>query len=848
MSWKLNPAPAAAPEARARRLGILWQALVYLAILAGTLLCWTLEYDIPKLPAALLAALLGAALCVAAALVPRRALLPLMVTSFVVYDLIVLLNWIQVKAGAVFAAELIFSRFTQVFANYYYPVAPPVATDGLAAYTLFFVLASFLLSCLLGAAVLAGRSFLLTLPLTLPFFWFAYANKGLPPVVPTMLLFCGWGALLFKGNKNRQRPVQSAGLAAAGALTLAALLAALTAAFPLAGYRADERVLSTRARLEDTVEEIRQSIVENRLYESFAELGFGYGTGTVGSRSRPKVNLAKSGNLGFESGAAFSIRGFLPSNTYLRGFSCDVYTGSSWEQSAGSQYPLEDSPFQPLNYDPFLPYLPLVEESIQQAKDEMMHSSEGLSAAELDQVFFFHPGMQNNMIEIEYAETPLYIHSPYLMRDVTVYYEEEAAYYEDGFFETDASYERDALLRPDDEETAQFRLFYSYLRGEEVMSSVTYPDPGWAAMQIIGYGMSSSDYWVVDMEDALERVGGVPYDELSEEKQRYLDYITQAYTQLPKGLAPTLHSFAAAAGIRPAASQADWHKTAFEVGRLMRGFGRYTRSPGRMPVNADFVDFFLNDSQAGYCVHYASAGAAILRALGVPARYVEGYVVKEQLNSYETPDPEGQFIEVPMRNAHAWVEIWEPNYGWLPVEMTPGGADTHHAGVIETPGGQGASSQSQPQESSSLADSAASSSAAASSGAASDSGASSAAGGQGGGGSLAAILLFLGGLGLLGLLIATPHWVRKRRMHRFSLADANAAAQAMFHYLEWLQRLGGPAPSQAAYNLANKARFSPHTLAAEERHALLDEVQANRAQAWANLPLGKKLLMYILCL
>ena len=80
-------------------------------------------------------------------------------------------------------------------------------------------------------------------------------------------------------------------------------------------------------------------------------------------------------------------------------------------------------------------------------------------------------------------------------------------------------------------------------------------------------------------------------------------------------------------------------------------------SPGE-----DFVRHFLEEGR-GYCVHFATAGALLLRMRGIPARYTSGYTAR--LNS------EGTAV-VKDRDAHAWVEIYLDGYGWYPVEMTPG--------------------------------------------------------------------------------------------------------------------------------------------------------------------------------
>lgn len=97
---------------------------------------------------------------------------------------------------------------------------------------------------------------------------------------------------------------------------------------------------------------------------------------------------------------------------------------------------------------------------------------------------------------------------------------------------------------------------------------------------------------------------------------------------------------------------------------------RYTKTPPVLPYGKDVVEYFLFESQEGYCTHYASAGTLLLRKLGVPARYVTGYVVNE---SDFSEKKDGTYeASVPDSAQHAWVEVYFPKTGWVPVEMTPG--------------------------------------------------------------------------------------------------------------------------------------------------------------------------------
>jgi len=83
------------------------------------------------------------------------------------------------------------------------------------------------------------------------------------------------------------------------------------------------------------------------------------------------------------------------------------------------------------------------------------------------------------------------------------------------------------------------------------------------------------------------------------------------------------------------------------------------------PRNRDFVDYFLFDLKEGYCSYYASAMVILSRCAGLPARYVEGYMLPPN------PTEEGgsTYIVTNMQ-AHAWAEIYFEGYGWLPFEPT----------------------------------------------------------------------------------------------------------------------------------------------------------------------------------
>lgn len=105
------------------------------------------------------------------------------------------------------------------------------------------------------------------------------------------------------------------------------------------------------------------------------------------------------------------------------------------------------------------------------------------------------------------------------------------------------------------------------------------------------------------------------------------------------------------------------------VRKELRSRCKYDLQLDKIDDNTDPIEYFLEQSHKGYCVHFASAATLLLQRLGVPARYVTGYVVKG--NRWK--EKEGKYVaQVLDSSAHAWVEIYLDNYGWMPVDVTPG--------------------------------------------------------------------------------------------------------------------------------------------------------------------------------
>lgn len=100
------------------------------------------------------------------------------------------------------------------------------------------------------------------------------------------------------------------------------------------------------------------------------------------------------------------------------------------------------------------------------------------------------------------------------------------------------------------------------------------------------------------------------------------------------------------------------------ISDLVRQTAPYDRKTPAMPEDAeDFVRWFAETAESGYCVHFASLCTVLLRCAGIPARYVTGYRVEAQ---------PGQTVTVTREQAHAWAEFYDWEEGtWRVLESTP---------------------------------------------------------------------------------------------------------------------------------------------------------------------------------
>ena len=332
---------------------------------------------------------------------------------------------------------------------------------------------------------------------------------------------------------------------------------------------------------------------------------------------------------------------------YLKGYAGSVYTGDSWEGHSKEtkkryqelQKQIPPGKFQPVNVSTaFLKRLSLISDA-----------AAGYSVRSFkDSVYEYKKGT----VKIEYASANKnHIYAPYMTE----------------FEGSDAvKYEYDLYAAPVSKDDSYEYEFNFSLRMDDKLA----------------------DY----LEPADTRLGD--YDKY---EKLYRDFVYETYTKLPEEGLDRLRNEFTREKIGSRVNTLD--KAVSYVMDYLQNNAQYTLSPGKLPKDKDFVEYFLYENKVGYCSHFATAGVLMLRSLGYPARYAEGYAIStadilfdkplrdelvatySDLRQYEQQDNQ---VEVSVKDycAHAWAEVYIDGFGWFPVEFTPGAGAENTERVI----------------------------------------------------------------------------------------------------------------------------------------------------------------------
>ncbi len=153
---------------------------------------------------------------------------------------------------------------------------------------------------------------------------------------------------------------------------------------------------------------------------------------------------------------------------------------------------------------------------------------------------------------------------------------------------------------------------------------------------------------VADVTEQALRTAGVDYPA----------GILELYGQLSAPIAPRLTDLVQ----QVVANQATAYDKVKAIEQYLRRFP-YNENIQAPPAQRNPVEYFLFDVQQGYCDYYATTMAVMLRSLHIPTRVVSGYASGQF-------DPASNLYTVRAQDAHTWVEVYFPHYGWIEFEPT----------------------------------------------------------------------------------------------------------------------------------------------------------------------------------
>lgn len=136
----------------------------------------------------------------------------------------------------------------------------------------------------------------------------------------------------------------------------------------------------------------------------------------------------------------------------------------------------------------------------------------------------------------------------------------------------------------------------------------------------------------------------------------YRSFVYRNYLEMPEETRRTIREFL---------GEAPQHITSYEaketICTALKQAAEYDETLGL--AAGDPVTVFLKGQGGGWSVQYATAAVMMLRYYGIPARYVEGYLIPQKKAA--------QTVTLTGADAHAWAEYYEDGLGWIPFEVTP---------------------------------------------------------------------------------------------------------------------------------------------------------------------------------
>ncbi len=787
--------------------GILFGFLMTLLAVGGAQWCFISVFSIQVLPLTILLYTVLFATVLSAVYRIRR------VRPVVLLALTLLYAWVgyslyeSISQGFIIVTNQIMKTYA-AHSNYVFPLYAVAAKQNEYPLlcTIFLLYACFFLCLFLSWAIVRRQSFGLTFAATIPFPAAGFIFYISPDFRALLMLTVCWFVLLFIRilGKSARLPIKrrdvyravvpdAAAKSGLQVLPAAVLCIALVlAVFPQQTYRYSDQAQQARTKLVNAAND----------YPLFE-------TGDTMAGTSDHVNLRGADSIHFTGKTMLQVQATAAHSAYLKGFTGSIYTGRSWEKLPDSDYTEIDKSLGALNVQNFSSQM------VTLGKEALSIDTGGYgihvkNTAANKRIIYTPYNLTTTPTEITGVK---FIHDMGI-RSGSLFGTSEYTLYANSFNNSTITSNVPGL----------FGTLYSTQHLNDPVKQKKLARETSAYV----YGYLSPDNSIDPQMFYTGATGQkIPEDFNAESKnflsaeQAYRLFMYDKYTQLPPDIKQSVRNLMQKNRIFDFYQLAGYDSSDEPVKQMVESVKnylaknyRYTLSPGKVPDGKDFVEYFLTENPNGYCVHFATAAAVMLRAVGIPVRYAEGYLV----TSDDITKAKGGWANIPDTRAHAWIEVYYPGLGWQPVEMTPGfnieqnmtqddiktPEQTPSAPPISKP----ESSASSMEETESKIRSQSSSSRPDVSPAAS------------GNDDVRAVMTpILAVVGAILLLAATASLRRKiateRRKRQFTQADRNKAALAVYAYMEKLLRFGGEIP-QPVTDIALKARFSQHTVSQEE--------------------------------
>lgn len=180
-----------------------------------------------------------------------------------------------------------------------------------------------------------------------------------------------------------------------------------------------------------------------------------------------------------------------------------------------------------------------------------------------------------------------------------------------------------------------------------------------------------------ELDDALSRQSANPSDALRgylEQEAKYRSFVYEQYTAISPEDSALLTAYIGDPGVAGQTHVA-YKDAKNNILAILERHLEYSDNDAAFDGSGSFIRHIMRKNQSASTVGYASVAVMMLRHYGIPARYVEGYLI--------TPDDaeamgEESNLDILDYNAHAWVEYYHDGIGWIPFEVDP-----NYLGVME---------------------------------------------------------------------------------------------------------------------------------------------------------------------